>query len=90
MDALKKIKFLVVDEADRLLSQGHFKEMEEILNALDRQDETEDVDIAPARELAQRQTLVFSATFDKGLQRQLNSKARPKTSLIRPLVTAGA
>ena len=36
LDAFKRIKFLVVDEADRLLSDGHFKEASQILEGLDR------------------------------------------------------
>ncbi len=74
---LKTIKFLVVDEADRLLSQGHFKEVEEILNVLDRDDEDRESDEAklPAGE-QRRQTLVFSATFHKGLQQKLAAKGK--------------
>lgn len=73
IESLRRIKFLVVDEADRLLSQGHFKEMEEILNALDRKDE--DIEQPEKNEPIERQTLVFSATFDRDLQRRLASKA---------------
>jgi ATP-dependent RNA helicase DDX24/MAK5 len=65
--SFKKIKFLVIDEADRLLTEGHFKEAEEILGALDRQDDPEDDE----ERLPARQTLVFSATFHKGLQQKL-------------------
>ncbi|KAK8233514.1 P-loop containing nucleoside triphosphate hydrolase protein [Phyllosticta capitalensis] len=81
----KKIRFLVVDEADRLLSEGHFKEVEEIMNVLDRPDkpeEVEDEDEEPSdeadkvEEKAERQTLVFSATFNKGLQQKLTGKAK--------------
>ena len=79
-DSLKKVQFLVLDEADRLLSSGHFQEVEEILNALDRQDVDEHQnnmdDRAPG--LAQtRQTLVFSATFQKYLQQRLAGKSKP-------------
>jgi ATP-dependent RNA helicase DDX24/MAK5 len=79
---MKQIKFLVVDEADRLLSEGHFKEVEEILNALDR---TEDNNLPDTEEAEsedgdsaqdQRQTLVFSATFHRGLQQKLAGKSR--------------
>ncbi|KAL1970073.1 hypothetical protein VTN77DRAFT_6478 [Rasamsonia byssochlamydoides] len=79
---MKQIKFLVVDEADRLLSEGHFKEVEEILNALDQ---TEDNGFPDAEEAGsedddgpqdQRQTLVFSATFHRGLQQKLAGKGR--------------
>lgn len=71
--SLKKIKFLVIDEADRLLTEGHFKEAEEILGALDRQqDADEGDDAAPPT----RQTLVFSATFHQGLQQKLAGKGK--------------
>ncbi|KAL9099541.1 MAG: hypothetical protein Q9163_004973 [Psora crenata] len=76
---LKRIKFLVMDEADRLLSEGHFQELEEILNALDRTDDQDDGKIGRAVSIAQqtqRQTLVFSATFDKDLQRKLVGKGK--------------
>lgn len=81
IDALRRIKYLVVDEADRLLSEGHFKEVEEILNVLDRTDgakthedegESETMD-----RKQQRQTLVFSATFEKDLQQKLAGKGKP-------------
>lgn len=78
LEGFKNIRFLVVDEADRLLSEGHFKEAEEILKALDRtttneeeEDDDEEEDAKPAR-----QTLVFSATFNKGLQQKLAGKGK--------------
>jgi len=78
---LRQVKFLVVDEADRLLSEGHFKEVEEILNSLDREDEEmEGSEGAVSKEAAgktQRQTLVFSATFQKELQQKLAGKGKP-------------
>ena len=78
---LREIRFLVVDEADRLLSEGHFKEVEEILNSLDREDElTEEDQEQPSSRLSgkhQRQTLVFSATFQKELQQKLAGKGKP-------------
>lgn len=72
--SLKQIKFLVLDEADRLLSQGHYKELGEILKVLDREDEEEENE-EPAPEV-ERQTLVFSATFSKGLQQKLAGKVK--------------
>lgn len=72
-DSFKQIKFLVIDEADRLLTEGHFKEATEILGALDRHqyvDEDEEDNIPT------RQTLVFSATFHKGLQQKLAGKGK--------------
>jgi ATP-dependent RNA helicase DDX24/MAK5 len=78
--ALRGIDFLVVDEADRLLKDGHFKEAEEILKALDRTapgegDDEEDSD-EEEKPRHHRQTLVFSATFNKALQQKLAGKAR--------------
>ncbi len=75
----KQIRFLVVDEADRLLSQGHYQELKEILQVLDRDDEAEEgskVGKAETSSESQRQTLVFSATFQKGLQQRLASKTK--------------
>ncbi|KAK3945511.1 P-loop containing nucleoside triphosphate hydrolase protein [Diplogelasinospora grovesii] len=81
LNALRETSFLVVDEADRLLKDGHFKEAEEIFSALDRTtvDEPPDSDDSDSDENSQkkkRQTLVFSATFNKNLQQKLAGKAR--------------
>ncbi|KAN0078988.1 P-loop containing nucleoside triphosphate hydrolase protein [Elaphomyces granulatus] len=83
IEKMKQIKFLVVDEADRLLSEGHFQEVEEILNSLDRtedgglpEDDDSQFDDKPKSFLPHRQTLVFSATFHKGLQQKLAGKGR--------------
>jgi ATP-dependent RNA helicase DDX24/MAK5 len=76
---LKKIRFLVVDEADRLLSQGHFQEIELILTALDRievEEGDEKSAEAQKQERHERQTLVFSATFHKGLMQKLAGKGK--------------
>lgn len=85
LQSLRNIQFLVVDEADRLLKDGHFKEAQEIFKALDREetherteeesseeDEADETEDAPQG----RQTLVFSATFHKGLQQKLAGKGR--------------
>ncbi|KAK2029779.1 DEAD/DEAH box helicase [Colletotrichum zoysiae] len=74
----KKIRYLVVDEADRLLSEGHFKEAGEILDALDREvvEEDDDDDDDDGKTLSARQTLVFSATFHQGLQQKLAGKGK--------------
>ncbi|OIW24439.1 DEAD/DEAH box helicase [Coniochaeta ligniaria NRRL 30616] len=81
LEGFKNIRFLVVDEADRLLSEGHFKEAEEILKALDRnatnEDEDDDDDDDDEEDAKPtRQTLVFSATFNKGLQQKLAGKGK--------------
>ncbi|CAE7211894.1 hypothetical protein PTNB73_08987 [Pyrenophora teres f. teres] len=72
----KQIKFLVVDEADRLLSEGHFKEMGEILKVLEPDDVTDENAESDEREEIKRQTLVFSATFGKDLQKKLAGKVK--------------
>ncbi|KAL7276490.1 ATP-dependent RNA helicase [Rhizina undulata] len=81
------LKFLVVDEADRLLQEGHFKEVEEVLNLLGRSEEEDENDSSdedsdakkkPQKKKVERQTLVFSATFHKGLQQKLSSKGGKK------------
>ena len=72
-DSFKQIKFLVVDEADRLLTEGHFKEATEIISALDRQRDIKEDD---EEYIPTRQTLVFSATFHKGLQQKLAGKGK--------------
>ncbi|KAM0276562.1 hypothetical protein ACHAQH_006613 [Verticillium albo-atrum] len=74
MESFKKIQYLVVDEADRILSEGHFKEAEEIFKALDRNVTEEDDE--EEQQLSPRQTLVFSATFHKGLQQKLAGKGK--------------
>ncbi|KAI5918011.1 ATP-dependent RNA helicase MAK5 [Camillea tinctor] len=73
MTTFKGIGYLVVDEADRLLTEGHFKEATDILSALDRYEANEDDEEAA---LIPRQTLVFSATFHKGLQQKLVGKGK--------------
>lgn len=79
MPWLTRTKFLVLDEADRLLSEGHYKELEEILNALDR---TVDVDhlSPPTTQSHNRQTLIFSATFAPSLQSKLSGHQKRTSS----------
>lgn len=81
---MQLIKFLVIDEADRLLSQGHYKELEQVLDSLDRvetfdvpeQQEKKISDKDDTNTMAQRQTLVFSATFHRDLQQKLSGKGQ--------------
>ncbi|KND88642.1 ATP-dependent RNA helicase MAK5 [Tolypocladium ophioglossoides CBS 100239] len=77
-DAFTHIKFLVVDEADRLFKVGQFKEAENIIGALDRRDPEAErgADDDGDDELPPRQTLVFSATFDKDLQTKLAGRSK--------------
>ncbi|POS86616.1 hypothetical protein EPUL_000592, partial [Erysiphe pulchra] len=72
LESIRYIKFLVIDEADRLLSDGHFKEAEEILTLLDSSGNLDENDKTPTS----RQTLVFSATFQKTLQQKLAGRSK--------------
>lgn len=99
----KGLKFLVVDEADRLLQEGHYKEVIEVLHLLaqctENPDEGESEEDEAGSEIessdeksvefnnksktgeiekVERQTLVFSATFHKGLQQKLAGKSSKK------------
>ncbi|KAK0386757.1 hypothetical protein NLU13_6593 [Sarocladium strictum] len=85
-DAFTRLRFLVVDEADRIFKAGQFKEVEDILGALDKKDPEADEDSSSDEEeddeedgddgKPARQTLVFSATFDKNLQTKLAGKLK--------------
>lgn len=77
-ETFTKIKFLVVDEADRLFKAGQFKEAEDIIGALDGKDPEAGEDEDDDEDMEPRQTLVFSATFDKDLQTKLAGKGRHK------------
>ena len=84
INKLFQAQLLVIDEADRLLSEGHFKEVDEILTLLDRKGEPEDDSNSPQPDNPRdhRQTLVFSATFQKDLQQKLAGKSRSSTEIL--------
>lgn len=64
---VRQTRFLVVDEADRMVETGHFAEMDAILRMVQRTSGA-----LPANEAMQ--TLVFSATMAKALQQNLKRK----------------
>ncbi|KAJ1721137.1 ATP-dependent RNA helicase [Coemansia erecta] len=67
---LRSISYLAVDEADRMLEPGHFKELKFIFKAVN--------EVRLDKESVRRQTFVFSATLLKDMQlqkRQLSAKA---------------
>jgi ATP-dependent RNA helicase DDX24/MAK5 len=76
LEKFKQIRFLVIDEADRLLSHGNFKELGEILKILEKDESAEESTDVNASSESERQTLVFSATFQKSLQQKLAGKAK--------------
>ncbi|KAI9339067.1 P-loop containing nucleoside triphosphate hydrolase protein [Obelidium mucronatum] len=63
--SLKCVKFLILDEADRMLEAGHFRDLENILNAvsLNRQDDDSSIPNESFVPPTSRQTFVFSATL---------------------------
>ena len=78
-DWFQRVKILIVDEADRLLNEGHFEEVDKIMRSLNHEEQGEGSSKdtgAPTVPRTKRQTLVFSATFQKELQRKLAGKGR--------------
>ncbi|KAI8617829.1 P-loop containing nucleoside triphosphate hydrolase protein [Chytriomyces sp. MP71] len=80
--SLKCVKFLILDEADRMLEANHFRDLESILGAisLKRQDDTAILPNPSFTPPVRRQTFVFSATLLEDptmLSKKLNSK-RPE------------
>ncbi|KAL8803745.1 MAG: hypothetical protein Q9200_006084 [Gallowayella weberi] len=81
MPWLKQIKYLVLDEADRLLTEGHFQEVEDILDALNKTNPSDDQPSSPSTQEAPllfptRQTLIFSATFSPTLNHKLSGRQK--------------
>ncbi|WVO14692.1 hypothetical protein L204_102330 [Cryptococcus depauperatus] len=83
---LRRLRFLVIDEADRMIENGHFDELESIVRLTQRpisQQGPDDDDpvfqsLSTALEEAipreDLQTFVFSATLSKDLQRNLKRR----------------
>ncbi|KAF9467758.1 P-loop containing nucleoside triphosphate hydrolase protein [Collybia nuda] len=89
---IKNLRFLVLDEADRMIEAGHFAELENILRLTLRESKNdqipaefdglsgnEDEDDDTQDEIKDSlQTFVFSATLSKDLQRNVKKHSRPK------------
>ncbi|KAJ7158246.1 ATP-dependent RNA helicase [Mycena crocata] len=82
---VKNLKFLVLDEADRMIEAGHFAELENILRLTLRESkadqievDADEVDGEPVKDGLQ--TFVFSATLSKDLQRNVKRRSRPQTA----------
>ena len=82
---MQGIKFLVVDEADRLLSEGHFKEVEEILGALDRKEHGDFPDMDEEEEAAEERK---EDRKDQIIKRSTSS-ASTSSSVDRPAPAVG-
>ncbi|KAI0051336.1 DEAD-domain-containing protein [Auriscalpium vulgare] len=86
---IKSLRYLVLDEADRMIETGHFAELDNILRLTQRsfQKDTTDADFAGTSESTAleaeeeahpMQTFVFSATLSKDLQRNLKKRHKPR------------
>ncbi|EKM58046.1 uncharacterized protein PHACADRAFT_182435 [Phanerochaete carnosa HHB-10118-sp] len=101
---IKHLRFLVLDEADRMIENGHFAELDNIIRLTLKQSEDEAIEPefehdedrnTVAKDLADEQgemkeelqTLVFSATLSKDLQRNLKKRSRPSRKSSKPAST---
>ncbi|KAJ7740008.1 ATP-dependent RNA helicase [Mycena maculata] len=80
---VKHLKFLVLDEADRMIEAGHFAELENILRLTLRKSKVDQIEPEGNEEEEEPvrdglQTFVFSATLSKDLQRNVKRRSRPK------------
>ncbi|KAG0232284.1 ATP-dependent RNA helicase [Actinomortierella wolfii] len=84
-ERVKQARFLVLDEADRMLEQGHFEELSSILKLMSRKREvTSDWNVEDASKPEKadmqsefknpRQTFIFTATLSKELSMNLKRK----------------
>lgn len=69
VDVFTRTKTVVMDEADRMLQDGHYEDLDKALDLIGR------------GKIAKRQTCVFSATFQKSLMFKLDKKRKQKTGL---------
>ncbi|KAJ3384522.1 ATP-dependent RNA helicase [Lobulomyces angularis] len=90
---LRNIKFLVLDEADRMLESGHFKDLEMILNSISVKNSLldDEINISINKQepiLRNRRTFLFSATLlpdlekmrDNGKQKKDPKKSKKRSS----------
>ncbi|KAG8880681.1 ATP-dependent RNA helicase [Tulasnella sp. 332] len=101
-DSIRKIRFLVLDEADRMIETGHFAELEKIIKLTFRTqavdpgtiEDVESLGFLPS-ELEKTheaneslQTLIFSATLSKDLQKNLKKKGDEKKKKRQRKITS--
>ncbi|KAF5381368.1 hypothetical protein D9615_008304 [Tricholomella constricta] len=89
---IKRLRFLVLDEADRMIETGHFAELDNILRLTLRENKEDQIDTEFDNEFGDEkeeskegikdglQTFVFSATLSKDLQRNVKRRSRPKSA----------
>ncbi|KAG6828177.1 hypothetical protein H0H92_008908 [Tricholoma furcatifolium] len=88
---IKTLRFLVLDEADRMIEAGHFAELENILRLTLRENKDDQIQAEGDEESGEDkggredvkdglQTFVFSATLSKDLQKNVKRRTRPKSA----------
>ncbi|KAI9284564.1 P-loop containing nucleoside triphosphate hydrolase protein [Umbelopsis sp. AD052] len=90
LNSLKQIKFLVLDEADRMIEGGHFQEVDEILRVIQQdrkenkpqaEDEAEtEPEVEVESNIPKLQTLVFTATLSNSLRFDVKKRKVGKKS----------
>ncbi|KAI8843641.1 P-loop containing nucleoside triphosphate hydrolase protein [Chytridium lagenaria] len=82
LHSLRAVQFLVLDEADRMLESGHFKDLDTILRqiSLKRRDETGEEPMFPKP--THRRTYVFSATLIPELDRSKSKKGSARKGTV--------
>ncbi|KAI5887142.1 DEAD-domain-containing protein [Schizophyllum commune H4-8] len=90
--SIKNLKFLVLDEADRMIEAGHFAELDNVLRLTLRANKNDQIQTEVGEEVEDEredddeniqdglQTFVFSATLSKDLQRNLKKRKAPGKS----------
>ncbi|CAK8542108.1 unnamed protein product [Lathyrus sativus] len=98
---LHSLSFFVLDEADRMVQNGHFKELQSIIDMLpmsnisseDNSQDAQSCITVSSVQRKKRQTLVFSATvalsadFRKKLKRSSIQKKQPSTNALDSIET---
>ncbi|KAG6861318.1 hypothetical protein C0995_001637 [Termitomyces sp. Mi166 len=91
---IKTLRFLVLDEADRMIEAGHFAELENILRLTLRKDKDDQIENPVDGQFEREgdeddsqepikdglQTFIFSATLSKDLQKNVKRQSRPKSA----------
>ncbi|OBZ67324.1 ATP-dependent RNA helicase MAK5 [Grifola frondosa] len=99
---IERLRFIVLDEADRMIEAGHFVELDNILRLTLRQSKDDEIEPEPEVGLdateaeedskegirdGELQTFVFSATFSKDLQKNLKKHVRLRRKNDKPSST---
>jgi len=81
VDMIKRVRYLVLDEADRMLEAGHFRDLENILGVLQGDDEDE--------EGVKRSTMLFSATLIPDARKLIDNGRKKKEKKKKKKVVGG-